>query len=401
MRLLLARVVFAFLSSAPMAIHSAQNQVLDLVLPTDNDALFSGDGSAFYQYVERDYNGVKSMPWEGGQYGFVRDPKSTGGGVVYTRFHEGIDIRSVHRDATGEPLDEVRAIADGEVVHVSLVPGYSNYGKYIVIEHRWDGSNYYSLYGHLSSIAVQPGETVKRGQRIAVMGYTGTGINRERAHLHLELCLMFSRQFEAWYNTFFRNDPNRHNLYNGMNLAGIDVARLYLALRKNPALTIPEFLAGEETFYKITLPKAQHFDLPTLYPLDACRWKTKWIVMGSLVRAFRRSLENRTNRQTRNAARGKLRKKQLGGVFLSHSRHSFWPRSKRASHEVWRAADAPADLAELNACRKFQHDVGVPLRKRDAMRDCALHKAQTFHSSARLPRQRDHKRLIDDRGEVA
>jgi len=160
----------------------------------------------------------------------------------------------------------VRAIADGEVVHVSSVAGYSNYGKYIVIEHRWGGSSYYSLYAHLSSIAVQPGETVRRGQPIAVMGYTGTGINRERAHLHLELCLMFSRQFEAWYNTFFRNDANRHGLYNGMNLAGLDVARLYLALRKNPGLTIPQFLAGEETFYKITLPKAQHFDLLTLYP---------------------------------------------------------------------------------------------------------------------------------------
>ena len=211
----------------------------------------------FTNTVDRDYDGVKSAPWEGGQYGFVRDPKSTGGGVIYTRFHEGIDIRSVHRDANGEPQDEVRAIADGEVVHVSPVAGYSNYGKYIVIEHRWSGSSYYSLYAHLSSIAVQPGETVKRGQPIAVMGYTGTGINRERAHLHLELCLMFSRQFEAWYNTFFRNDANRHGLYNGMNLAGLDVARLYLALRKNPALTIPEFLAGEETFYKITLPKTR------------------------------------------------------------------------------------------------------------------------------------------------
>src|SRR6266516_7501565 len=239
---------------------------LDLVLPTDNDALFSGDGAAFYQYVERNYKGEKSTPWEGGKYGFVRDPTDTAGGLVYTRFHEGIDIRPVHRDANGEPLDEVRAIADGKVVHVNLVPGYSNYGKYIVIEHRWDGSNYYSLYGHLSSVAVQPGETVRRGQRIGVMGYTGTGLNRERAHLHLELCLMFSRQFEAWYNTFFRNDPDRHGLYNGMNLAGLDVARLYLALRKNPALTIPEFLAGEETFYKITLPNARHFDLPTLYP---------------------------------------------------------------------------------------------------------------------------------------
>src|SRR5215472_2187571 len=266
MRILFATVVFASFLSASMTIQTAENHALDLVLPTDNDALFSGDSPAFYQYVERNYKGVTTTPWEGGQYGFVRDPTDTAGGVVYTRFHEGIDIRPVHRDANGEPLDEVRAIADGKVVHVNLVPGYSNYGKYIVIEHRWTGSDYYSLYGHLSSIAVKPGETVRRGQGIAVMGYTGTGINRERAHLHLEFDLMFSRQFEAWYNTFFRNDPNRHGIYNGMNLAGLDVARLYLGLRKNPALTIPEFLNDEETFYKVTLPKTRHFDLPTLYP---------------------------------------------------------------------------------------------------------------------------------------
>src|SRR6266508_970321 len=261
---LLTVTLFAFALIRTTAL--GQNQTVDLVLPTDNDALFSGGGAAFYQYIERNFKGVKSTPWEGGQYGFVRDPTDTAGGVVYTRFHEGIDIKPLHRDAHGEPLDEIHAIADGKVAHVNCVSGYSNYGKYIVIEHRWGGSNYYSLYGHLSSIGVQPGETVRRGQPIAVMGYTGTGINRERAHLHLELCLMFSREFEAWYSTFFRKDPNRHGLYNGMNLAGLDVARLYLALRKNPALTIPEFLAAEETFYKVTLPKARHFDLPTLYP---------------------------------------------------------------------------------------------------------------------------------------
>src|SRR5437773_3387138 len=265
MRLSAAAIGAAFLSIT-MTTQIAQSQVLDLVLPTDNDGLFSGDGAAFYQYVERNYKGVKSTPWEGGRYGFVRDPTDTAGGLVYTRFHEGIDIRPLHRDANGDPLDEVRAIADGKVVHTNLVPGYSNYGRYVVIEHRWDGSNYYSLYGHLSSIAVQSGEMVKRGQRIAVMGYTGTGLNRERAHLHLELDLMFSRQFEAWYNTFFRSDPNQHGIYNGMNLAGLDVARLFLALRKNPALTIPEFVNDEEFFYKVTVPKARHFDLLKLYP---------------------------------------------------------------------------------------------------------------------------------------
>jgi Peptidase family M23 len=266
MRISFAAVVFACCLAASIRTETAQDHSLDIVLPTDNDALYSEDGPAFYQYIERDYNGVKSTPWEGGQYGFVRDPKETAGGVVYTRFHEGIDIRCMHRDPNGEPLDEVRAIANGRIVHVNLVPGYSNYGKYIVIEHRWDGSNYYSLYGHLSSIAVQPDEPVRRGQRIGVMGYTGTGINRERAHLHLELCLMFSRQFEAWYDTFFRNDPNHHGRYNGMNLAGLDVARLYLKLRKNPGLTISEFLNDEDVFYKVAVPKARHFDLPQLYP---------------------------------------------------------------------------------------------------------------------------------------
>ena len=266
MNRLLTVTFFTFAFALVCSTAMGENQAVDLGLPTDNDSLFSGGGAAFYQYIERNYNGVKSTPWEGGQYGFVRDPTDTAGGVVYTRFHEGIDIRPLHRDAHGEPLDEVRAIADGKVTHTNLVPGYSNYGKYIVIEHHWDSSSYYSLYGHLSSIAVQSGDTVNRGQRIAVMGYTGTGLNRERAHLHLELNLMLSHQFEAWYTTFFRNDPNHNGIYNGMNLIGLDIARLYLALHKNPSLTIPQFLSREEIFYKVTVPKSRHFELPKLYP---------------------------------------------------------------------------------------------------------------------------------------
>src|ERR1041385_6094450 len=166
MRLLFAAFVLACYLSASMSVQTAQNHGLDLALPTDNDALFSGDGPSFYQYIERDYKGVKSTPWEGGQYGFVRDPKETSAGIVYTRFHEGIDIRSLHRDARGEPLDEVRAIAEGKVVHTNRVPGYSNYGKYIVIEHRWDGSSYYSLYGHLNAIAVRPGRRFIAAKRL-------------------------------------------------------------------------------------------------------------------------------------------------------------------------------------------------------------------------------------------
>jgi murein DD-endopeptidase MepM/ murein hydrolase activator NlpD len=244
----------------------AQKEIVDLALPTNNDALFRGDGPGFYQYIERDYLGEKSKPWEGGQYGFVRDPKETGAGIVYTRFHEGIDIRALQRDATGEPLDEVRAIADGKVVHTNAVAGYSNYGRYVVIEHHWGGSDYYSLYGHLSSIAVQKGQRVKKGEKIAVMGHTGAGLNQERAHLHLELNLMMSRRFEEWHDRFFKNDPNHNGIYNGINLTGLNIAKLYLRLRENPSLSIPEFLAEEETFYKVAVPNPSNFELPKRYP---------------------------------------------------------------------------------------------------------------------------------------
>jgi murein DD-endopeptidase MepM/ murein hydrolase activator NlpD len=243
----------------------AQNPKIEISLPTDNDALFRGGGPEFYQYIERDFHGEKSTPWEGGRYGFVRNPVPTTQGLIYTRFHEGIDIRCLHRDARGEPLDDVRAIADGKVVRANQVPGYSNYGRYIVIEHDWDGSPYYSLYGHLSEIAVAVGQKVNRGERIARMGYTGEGLNQARAHVHLELNLMFNRNFESWHDRNFR-DPNHNGIYNGINLAGLDIARFFLEHEKRPDLTVPQFLAEEETFYKVAVPDSPHFDLRKFYP---------------------------------------------------------------------------------------------------------------------------------------
>ena len=239
---------------------------VNLALPTENDALFRGGGAGFYQYVTRDFKGEKSTPWEGGQYGFVRNPVETAAGLVYSRFHEGIDIRPLRRDARREPLDEVHAIASGRVVYVNLSAGHSNYGKYVVVEHRWDGASYYSVYGHLASVAVHPGHEVARGERLGIMGYTGDGLDQARAHVHLELNLMVSRRFESWYNHFVKTDPNRHGIYNGINLNGLDIARLYLAQRKRPGLTIPQFLSDEETFYKVTLPATKNFDLVERYP---------------------------------------------------------------------------------------------------------------------------------------
>src|ERR1700730_7089899 len=125
---------------------SALAQPVNIVLPTENHALLSGDNAAFYQYVKRDFEGVVSAPWEGGRYGFVRNPRRCGATVLNTRFHEGIDIRPLQRDVNGEPLDAIHAIAAGDVVYLNNVPSYSNYGRYIVIEHQFGSCPYFSLY---------------------------------------------------------------------------------------------------------------------------------------------------------------------------------------------------------------------------------------------------------------
>ncbi len=108
---------------------------------------------------------------------------------------------------------------------------------------------------------------------------------------------MLSREFESWYNAFFRNDPNHNGIYNGMNLAGLDIARLYLALHKNPSLTIPEFLGREETFYKVTVPKSRHFDLAKTLFVDAhYRGSKRKILLGNLIRTVRCATSHRIER---------------------------------------------------------------------------------------------------------
>ncbi len=243
-------------------------RMMQLVLPTENDALFSDDGPAFYQYTDRRMQPGIAPAWEGGKYGFVRNFRVTRYGPVYTRFHEGIDIRSVERASERqEPRDLVRSIDDGVVVYVNNTSAHSSYGRYVVVEHWWSGSPFYSLYAHLGRITANVGQDVSRGQALGVMGYSGVGINRRRAHLHLEVNLMLSRNFQDWYDeNFADNDKNHHGIYNGMNLAGMDVAELYMQARQDPSLSIRQFVAGQDPFFAVTAPAAGMPDMLWRYP---------------------------------------------------------------------------------------------------------------------------------------
>src|SRR5260370_33697480 len=104
-------------------------------------------------------------------------------------------------------------------------PGPPITARYVVVEHSFDNCPYYSLYAHLSVIMVNPGDQVAQNAPLAIMGHTGEGIDRERAHVHLELNLMLNGHFNEWQSKYFPKDINRHVIYNGMNLAGLDSGR--------------------------------------------------------------------------------------------------------------------------------------------------------------------------------
>jgi murein DD-endopeptidase MepM/ murein hydrolase activator NlpD len=86
-------------------------------------------------------------------------------------FHSGIDIEAPY----GTP---VRATADGEVSGAAMGAGY---GRAVVLNH---GHDVMTLYGHLSAIAVLPGQHVILGQVIGYVGQTGRATG---PHLHYEV----------------------------------------------------------------------------------------------------------------------------------------------------------------------------------------------------------------------
>jgi murein DD-endopeptidase MepM/ murein hydrolase activator NlpD len=85
--------------------------------------------------------------------------------------HPGLDIAA--REGT-----PVLASADGLVVFSDWT---WLYGNLVVLTHR---SGFVSLYGHCQVLLVRPGERVRQGQPIALLGNSGIST---APHLHFEL----------------------------------------------------------------------------------------------------------------------------------------------------------------------------------------------------------------------
>lgn len=93
--------------------------------------------------------------------------------------HEGLDFSA----PTGTP---VLAAAEGVV---EMAGWHPEYGQVVDVDH---GAGLLTRYAHLSKIAVQAGQRIKRGERLGAVGSTGRSTG---AHLHFEV-----RQFGVAMN---------------------------------------------------------------------------------------------------------------------------------------------------------------------------------------------------------
>jgi uncharacterized SAM-binding protein YcdF (DUF218 family) len=92
-------------------------------------------------------------------------------GWRFNRWHAGVDFAADHGEA-------IFAAATGTVLFVGDL---ELYGRVVALEH---GGGYATVYGHLSTIAVEPGEEVAGGHLVGTAGASGNAFG---PHLHFEL----------------------------------------------------------------------------------------------------------------------------------------------------------------------------------------------------------------------
>ena len=122
--------------------------------------------------------------------------------VTFTDCATGADF--VSREPTWIPHDEVRNILPGRIVEAVTDETASDFGRHVVIEHRWpkSGTAFYSLYGHLADVSIAAGASLAKGDRLGKMGQTARSADARNwlaiaPHLH----------FEVWDGAGFAYDP--------------------------------------------------------------------------------------------------------------------------------------------------------------------------------------------------
>jgi murein DD-endopeptidase MepM/ murein hydrolase activator NlpD len=188
------------------------------------------------------------------------------------KFHEGVDLFPVKRDKAGKAEDKVFAAMQGVVSYINEIKSYSAYGKYIVLEHPSCKPPLYSLYAHLSEVSakLKVGSKVDVAEPIGVMGNTSSfHIPVSRSHLHFEMGLRLSDDFQKWFDSKEFKTPNRHGNYSGYNLVGIDPLHFFSQYKKKPFEQPLYWIKTLPTILKVRVKSSKFVDFGKRYP-DLC-----------------------------------------------------------------------------------------------------------------------------------
>jgi murein DD-endopeptidase MepM/ murein hydrolase activator NlpD len=151
-------------------IREMHQQVNQTTLAAEQQALNFED---LIKHLEKKKNLLASTPsirpvdgWITSKFGYRKSP-FTG----KRTFHSGLDISN----KTGT---KIIATANGKV---SYAAPKAHFGKLVIIDH---GYGRVTKYGHLQKILVKPGQAIKRGDVIALLGNTGKSTG---PHVHYEV----------------------------------------------------------------------------------------------------------------------------------------------------------------------------------------------------------------------
>lgn len=153
----------------------------EIPIPFDLEPLLDPElNSQNFSIIERAYNRTTperlfttfDQPIPGPAISFFGGFRNYNNGQLLGR-HTGSDYRAV----TGTPIG---AASDGRVVLVRNLPIH---GNHIVIDHGW---GIMTGYSHLSEMLVVPGQLVRKGETIGLVGATG---RVQGPHLHFEVAV--------------------------------------------------------------------------------------------------------------------------------------------------------------------------------------------------------------------
>ena len=222
-----------------------------LAWPTPNPSFAQGLG--YHAYLQKT---GPDKEFSSGAFGCVRNHGK--------KFHEGVDLFPIRSNSLGEAEDSIFAALPGTVAYLCQSSNQSAYGKYIVLEHRKFSPVMYTLYAHLNEISkdLRVNDSVDIAQAIGKMGNSASfRIPLERSHLHFEIGLRLSDNFDKWYQRQLFKTKNMHHNFNGYNLVGIDPLLFYSVYQKTPFTSPSNYL---KTLPVVTKVQVRHSTTPYL-----------------------------------------------------------------------------------------------------------------------------------------